>query len=109
MVVAPVYQILHHLSCWISEIIYIIEQLLALAGLVVVTEVFKFLEGHIYLLEQEAHELIAGNGLIILKANQGRAIEIITTNLLLTQMLAFPNALIDTSVIPPHNILLEKM
>ena len=56
------------------RVIYIIEQLLALAGLVVVTEVFKFLEGHI-LLEQEAHELIAGNGLIILKANQSRAIE----------------------------------
>ncbi len=64
---ATVYQILHGLSGRISEIIYIIEQLLALAGLIVVTEVFEFLEGHIYLLEQEAHELIAGNGLIFLE------------------------------------------
>ena len=109
MVVAPVYQIFHHLSCWISEIIYIIEQLLALAGLVVVTEVFKFLEGHIYLLEQEAHELIAGNGLIFLETNQSCPIDIIPTNLLLIQMFAFSNALINTSVIPPHKLLLEKM
>lgn len=59
MVLATLYQILHGLRGRISEIIYIIEQLLALAGLVVVTEVFKLLEGHINLLEQEPHELIA--------------------------------------------------